>query len=345
MGLLTRVLPLALALAACNDPVRVELSRIDGPRVLAVASTPAEAAPGAAVTLHALWVDPDGERDPGALRWFSCVERRALAEVGPIAQACIDREPDARVSVGTGDAVAATLPASGCRLFGPDPPPAQPGEPQARAVDPDLTGGYYQPLLLEADEQLAGFGVRLDCGTAGSTPAQAAELRRRHRDNVAPVVEALARTDGSDDAPVLSPDEPLRVHPGDRVELRVRWASCAAQPRCGDGACTLDEDASACPGDCPTGAGCEGAEWYARFDPVALAIDERREAISVAWYATDGTFDAARTGRADDDLEPSSSNAWTAPTEPSDVLLWVVLRDDRGGVSWRRQLVEVDGGR
>ena len=47
MGLLTRVLPLALALAACNDPVRVELSRIDGPRVLAVASTPAEAAPGA----------------------------------------------------------------------------------------------------------------------------------------------------------------------------------------------------------------------------------------------------------------------------------------------------------
>lgn len=340
MGLLTRAAVIALALAACNEPVGVELSRVDGPRVLAVASVPAEAAPGASVTMHALWVDGDGERDPAALRWWTCLERRALDEVGPIAQACIDAEADARASIGSGDGVVATLPADGCRLFGPDPPPAEPGQPQARAVDPDRTGGYYQPLLLEVDGTRTGFGVRLDCGTAGATPAQAAELRRRHRDNLAPVVDELARLDDGDATP-LAVDEPLRVSPGERVELRVRWPACSSSPRCGDGACTLDEDADACPGDCSEGAGCGGAEWYVRFDPIALAIDERREAISVAWYATDGTLDAARTGRAADDPGRTSSNVWIAPDQPGVAVLWVVLRDDRGGVSWRRQAVEV----
>jgi hypothetical protein len=32
---------------------------------------------------------------------------------------------------------------------------------------------------------------------------------------------------------------------------------------------------------------------------------------------------------------------WIAPAEPGRVTLWVVLRDDRGGVAWRTPFVEV----
>ncbi|MBC8070316.1 MAG: hypothetical protein IAG13_18430, partial [Deltaproteobacteria bacterium] len=115
----------------------------------------------------------------------------------------------------------------------------------------------------------------------------------------------------------------------------------ASTPSCGDGQCTLDEDAAACADDCPERAGCTGAEWYARFDPITQEIADTREAIAVAWYATGGSFDAARTGRAGDDPARTSDNVWTAPSEPGVVTLWIVLRDDRGGVSWRTLAIEV----
>ena len=35
-------------------------------------------------------------------------------------------------------------------------------------------------------------------------------------------------------------------------------------------------------------------------------------------------------------------NAWTAPSDPGLVRLWVVLRDDRGGVGWAEYLIQVD---
>ncbi|MEO8552379.1 MAG: hypothetical protein ABI678_20520, partial [Kofleriaceae bacterium] len=111
-------------------------------------------------------------------------------------------------------------------------------------------------------------GVRLDCGIAGATQAQAAMLRLRHRDNLAPVIDELERIDG-DDAQAITGGAPLQIEAGARIELRVRWPACAETPICGDAACTLDEDAEACPDDCPEGAGCGGAEWYARFDPLA----------------------------------------------------------------------------
>ena len=90
------------------------------------------------------------------------------------------------------------------------------------------------------------------------------------------------------------------------------------------------------------GAGCGGAEHYAYFDPVTLIPTEAREAISIAWYATGGTFDAARTGRASGDSARDSDNTWTAPATPGKHTLWLVLRDDRGAASWQALTVEVD---
>lgn len=291
----------------------MDLSIIDEPRVLAIASTPAEAAPNATIGLYALLVDEHGVRDD-ALRWSMCTARRPLAELGPFANACTE-DPDVLVALGTGPNAGAEIPGDACRLFGPDPPPTKPGEPQGRPAEADRTGGYYLPIVVDAVGELATFGVRIDCGVDGATQAQALELRMRHRDNLVPAIEELARID--DDSGAIAEDAVLEVEAGAEVELRVRWPACEAETSCG------------------------GAEWYPRFDPVVLDIVESREAMSVSWYATAGELDVARTGRESDDEARTSENTWIAPTSAGDVTLWIVLRDDRGGASWRTLLVTV----
>lgn len=313
MGLLSRAW--ILVLASCSSDIAVDLAVIDGPRVLAIAATPAEGAPDAEIRLRALWVDEHGVRPQSDLTWALCLVRRPLAELAPIADACIDDLDDTRMDVGNGASVIATIPDDACRLFGPDPPPAQPGMSQARPVDPDRTGGYYQPVIVEAREEIAGFGVRLDCGTAGATQKQAAELRMRHRDNVSPRISDLAIA--GDASTESAADRIVTVNVGAELELTAGWRACAI------------------------GESCDGAEHYPRFDPIALEIVESREALSLAWYATAGTFADNRTGRSDDDVTRRSTNVWTAPDDPGRVTLWIVIRDDRGGTSWRTLFVDV----
>ncbi|HWB76475.1 MAG TPA: hypothetical protein VG755_16020 [Nannocystaceae bacterium] len=313
MGLLSRAS--ILLLASCTSDVAVDLAVIDGPRLLAVAATPAEGAPDAQVRLRALWVDEHGARPDDDLSWALCLVRRPLAELGPIADACIDDLDDTRMDLGRGTVAIATIPDDACRLFGPDPPPAQPGMSQARPVDPDRTGGYYQPLIVESREEIAGFGVRIDCGTAGATQQQSAELRMRHRDNVSPYIGALAIAGATSTSSAA--DRVVTVEAGAELELTAGWRACAVDERC------------------------DGAERYPRFDPVSLEIVESREALSLAWYATAGDFDTNRTGRSDRDEARTSANVWTAPDEVGRVTLWIVIRDDRGGTSWRTIFVDV----
>jgi hypothetical protein len=339
MGLLTRTGPLAgLVLAACVPDLAVDLARVDEPRILAVRAEPAEVAPGEEVTLTALYADASGTLAKAPLAWSLCTARRPLAELGPVNRECV-AGGDALLSLGAGLSVAAALPGDVCRLFGPEPPPASAGEPSGRPVDPDPSGGYYQPIrLATAEDDVTLFQLRIACGLAGATQQQAAEFRRRYRANAAPAIAGFGRADGR----TLTSEEPLVAAPGEAVGLRVSWETCPEGPVCGDGLCTLDEDAEACAGDCAGAPGCGGAETYLRFDPGALALTERREAIRVAWFATAGGFDATGTGRAADDREDSSDNVWTAPEEPGAATIWVVLRDDRGGVAWRAVPVTVE---
>src|SRR5262245_25797023 len=104
----------ALVGCACTTGIDVDLSLVDGPRVLAIAATPAEAKPGDAVELTALWVDAAGPRDGDELVWSLCTKRRALAEPGPVATDCLDG--DGTVSLGMAASVAARLPDDACRL-------------------------------------------------------------------------------------------------------------------------------------------------------------------------------------------------------------------------------------
>lgn len=337
MGLLRHAfVPLVFG-AACLPDVDTDLTRVDEPRILAVRSEPAEVTPGEPAILTALYADGDGQIAAAPLDWAFCTARRPLAELGPVNKLCLAAGGDALQTIGEGTSVMATLPEDGCRLFGPDPPPAEPDQPAGRVVDPDLGGGYYQPIrVLPPDglDALTLLQLRIRCGLAGATQQQAAEYRRRYKPNLAPLLTLT-----SEQLPIS--DDKLELRRGDELPLRAAWARCPEAPKCGDQACTLDEDTTVCAKDCGEVDGCGGAETYLVLDPTSLTLTTRREAIGVAWFATGGSFDTARTGRAPDETEAFSDNTWTAPDAPGPHTLWIVLRDDRGAASWRSVAVQV----
>lgn len=328
---------------ACVPEFESDLSLVEAPRVLALRSDPAEAAPGETVTVSALVAGPDGTVAEAELEWMSCLARRPLTSLAPIAPDCAALVDDDEILFALGTAITLTvsLPPDACRRFGPEPPTALAGEPTGRPVDPDPTGGYYQPILarLLDDGAVNLLQTRITCGLAGATQAQAAEFNTRHQANTAPVIERVELVDG--ELELLGADPPPRVTAGTRVDLRVAWTDCPVDAACGDGLCSLDE-LTLCPDDCGLVTGCAGAETHMYFDPVTLEVATRREAISVAWYTTAGRFDNARTGRGSDEVEATSDNSWTAPAEPGLVRFWAVVRDDRGGVGWAGFVLEVE---
>lgn len=330
-----------LAAAGCTPDLDDRVSLVKGPRVLAVAATPAEAAPGAEVSFSALYVDPEGERSGDDLSWALCTARRLLTELGPVAPACLVPTSPALVPLGAGTKVAGTLPLDACRLFGPDRPEPKAGEPAGRPVDPDPTGGYHQPVRLRLpDDAYVTGSARLACGIGGATPAQAATFKARYRPNEAPQITKLVLRRGS------GAEEPLASEPevakGERVTLSVAWPGCPAKPACGDGVCLPDEDAEGCAADCEKPQGCGGAETYLFFDPDRRVLTSRREGMRVAWFVTAGALEEERTGRDEAEADKTTSdNGWIAPAASGEVRVWVVLRDDRGGVGWASGRIRV----
>lgn len=75
---------------------------------------------------------------------------------------------------------------------------------------------------------------------------------------------------------------------------------------------------------------------------VESSADGTNEALFVSWYATAGSFDDDRSFGP----EPLRfEGAWTPPAEASEVVVWAVLRDGRGGVAWSAQTVRTIEGR
>jgi hypothetical protein len=338
--------PLCLGLAAlalgCAPELEDRSFLVDGPRLLAIASAPAEAAAAEAVTLRALYVDAHGERGAGDLGWAFCVARRALTDEGTVSPDCLAPAGEGLVPLGAGTSVSGALPADACRLFGPDPPEPRDGEPAGRPVDPDPGGGYYQPVRLrvrDGGERYSIGATRLACGLAGATAEVAADFGARYRRNESPALASLALVRGGAVEP-LAADTAVRA--GETVTLRAAWEACPTAPACGDGVCGIDEDAAGCAADCATPKGCTGAEPYLVFDPGTRSLVTRREAIRVSWFATAGNLADDVVGRGADEAATSTvENTWTAPATPGEARLWLVIRDDRGGIGWQGYQVTV----
>jgi hypothetical protein len=90
----------------------------------------------------------------------------------------------------------------------------------------------------------------------------------------------------------------------------------------------------------------EASEW---FTPPATDAEPnpepRRERLFITWFVTAGSTESIRTGFIDGKVgfDVLRSNSWAIPQidPPSEATLYVVLQDERGGVTWTQRTVKV----
>src|SRR5688572_18427814 len=175
-----------LTTSACIPEFDEDASLVDEPRILAVRAEPAEGEEREAVQLTALIATPEGGTT-FTPEWAFCSAPKPLTELGPVAQPCIEEfgsTSSILTALGSGAAVDAVVPENACRVFGPIPPDSAAGD-SSRPVDPDDTGGFYQPVLVGSwRDRIPSFGrVRLSCGLTGLAPDEALAYRLGYRRN------------------------------------------------------------------------------------------------------------------------------------------------------------------
>ncbi len=345
----------------CKPEFSERPSEVENYRVLAIQAEPAEwqrildpdtglAKPA---KYRALVVNPLGTVDKPELEWAFCTLPKPLTELNDVNIKCFQNDPAYIVNVGKGPEASAAVPENTCRQFGPDIPEDQ----SFRPADPDVTGGYYQPLRVlyrpDGGRVIPALGkVRIRCGLPGASQEQITQFNRSYHLNTNPTIERVtAQLPAGEqvlEALEVKPDaEPLVVGPGQTITLRVSWPACPATDVCGDGYCgpteTKENGPGQCEQDCKVERACGGAERYLSFSLETRQLTDVREVMRASWFAVDGggAFRDDRTGRSADDVATFTDNEYTAPTTPGVYPIWVVLRDDRGGVTWSSVRVRV----
>jgi len=308
-----------LGAQACKPDLGPTSSLVLAPRVIAVRGTPPEAPPGAlSVTYDFLAVQPDGRIDTSGA-WMLCTTPKSTAENAPVSNGCLT---DGGVFLGAGSTTTAKLSSNACALFGPQPPPPMKGQPPGRPQDPDITGGFYQPVRLDLlpsdDGGLRGFAFeRVSCTIPGLPPDIAKAIREGYHQNQNPV---LSQVTGAFDGgtPVVwipasdggTAPVSMQIPAGTGINLQASWTP-------------------------------ESAETYTIYDVTTQAVANKREAMRVSWFAGAGTFALDSSGRLEADLETFTDNQWTAPNDAGPVHFWAVLRDSRGGTDFAEYQIEV----
>lgn len=282
-----------LFVLSCKPDLGDRDSHIGGLRVLAVRGEPPEAAPGAVTTYTVLAATPAGPITVPLASWAFCATPKLLTENGAVSTAC--RGAGVR-PIADAPSVSAAMPTDACSLFGPDVTAVD-----LRPRDPDVTGGFYQPVrvtIFDGPAQEEAFGLqRIKCNLANAPGDVVADFAKRYVPNTNPVLGDLA---ASVDGAAVAFDA---VPAGASVTFRATWTAASAEP-------------------------------YVVYDLASATLVGRRESLRVSWFATDGTFENDRTGRDETEPEAFSENRWTAPAGVTSTSLFVVLRDARGGASW-----------
>ncbi len=324
--------PLLLT-AACKPDLGSPPSIVDAPepRILAIRGVPAEAAENTSVVYDILAASKDGRVAMPSVAWHQCDKRKPPAEGNAVAAGCLDLAQDPTDPGDspemTGTTFKADMPDGACKRFGPqsdiDPKTMIPLRPH----DPDATGGFYQPVRarLGADgaESIAFALERIKCRLTNAPPDLTGQFNDMYKLNQNPTIAGLT----------LDPD-------GGPVSLFAR-APMAAAPLPPTAPATWVGANS--PYDLEVSWSADSPEAFPVWNISTRTIDLHREAISVSWYATDGTFEHDRTGRSESETELTTRNRWTAPatTTTMNVHFWIVLRDSRGGIDFSEALVEV----
>ncbi len=297
---------------ACKPSVGQPAYLVTDNALLAVRGEPPEAKPGASVTYEFLLASPQGTVTGAEAWWDICQTPKPPAESNAVASACAGA-PDAGAA-DVGETYTAPLPSKACQLFGPIAPPPTGGQPAVRPRDPDSTGGYYQPVQVWLPNlpggALSGFALeRIGCNLANAPSDIVQKYNSTYRANQDPAIEHTDLVDAA----------------GGRVPLDDGLASVGAGS-------TLTIE---------TTFATDSAEVFPYFDPVSATLVDRQESLSLSWFATAGKLEYDKTGIESGDSAISNANPWTAPIEAGTVYLWLVLRDSRGGTSFKSYQVQV----
>jgi hypothetical protein len=201
------------ASGACAPDLGNKDSLVTRVRVLAIKGEPAEAAPGDDVAYSVLVASPDGTVTGAAIAWATCAAPKPLGENDVVPAACLDdgHGDDVRpLGVGTSaSAFGASLPADACALYGPETPSGD-----FRPRDPDVTGGYYQPVRASLASDAAIHLQRVACKLANAPADVATEFAKRYVKNANPHLDVAF---------------PARVASGQRVELTASFGADGAE--------------------------------------------------------------------------------------------------------------------
>src|SRR5262245_4941997 len=295
---------------ACKPDLGAPQSLVVGPRVLAVRGTPPEAKMSADVAYDMLIVDTDGRVNTPDIGWALCNVPHPPAESNIVSSACLEIPDDA-----SGETFMAPVPGVACNNFGP-----LPSMPGARPADPDVTGGYYQPVRAVwhsggGDE--VAFGLeRVFCAIGFIAPNEvSSQYANEYVTNVNPAIASAVLDPAGAAAPLFTAGQteappPASVTVGQHVTLQADWA---------DGT----------------------AESFLVYDIPSHTLVTQREALRLSWFATAGVFEHDRSGRSEAETETFTQNDWVAPDTPGLVHLFLVLRDSRGGVDFAEASIDV----
>ncbi len=272
---------LSLTALGCMPELDDDPYLVDGPRLIAVIAEPPEVRPHEPVTLTPVVV---GGR-AGALSFRFCSVARSPADPRPISERCFST-PGAPLEPIEGGA-RGVVPTDACVRFGPDP------SGDARPADPDSTGGFYVPIVIEGLGEPSAMLLRIHC-TLPDAPADVArELEQRYALNQNPPPDGLTLSDANgNDRPQLAR--------GQTTTLRASWPASAR-------------------------------ESYVWLPADTATIEERREAVSLNWFTDAAALATFATGRGEDDDATFSTNAITPAPDADSVRIWLTLRDSRGG--------------
>lgn len=320
-GLLKPALATAALLAACGADLPSS-SHVDKLRVLAVRAEPPEVAPGQETVLTALTAQPLVPAAPPLSRlWLACA---LLA--GP-----------------------STPPPFGVSEPVYDPSlPACSEQPAARLcqLGSGATARYVPDAAVAGSSgsaQLLITVVVSDAGTASDCMldiAQHGGLPTRP-DHCVVALKRLTVSEPARTLPLGTPAPPPNRNPG-LTSFELRDPQAGAQSLLGDGAEIV-------------AASARKTLAASRADDAAeIKPDGTYEQLSVSWFATAGKLDGGRStfdpSGCDSQLQcarrqptPESSTRFSPPSTAElamsapaggKIALWVVVRDDRGGVGW-----------
>jgi hypothetical protein len=294
------ILLVAACVASCEPTFSDRPSSIAGPKILAVRAEPAEAAPGSTVTLTALVVDVNGRVGAPPSAWGFCTAPKLVAENGAVSPDCTGESAIAAIATTSGPATL-VLPAEACSLFGPETPAGS----DLRPRDPDPTGGYFTPVRLRTNDDMAFGLLRTTCNLAGAPGDLVSAFKASYRPNQNPRIASITRVDQDNEGPFTVAAR------GESVRIRVRWASA-------------------------------DAEHYPFYDADSVTLVDRREALRVSFFTTQGSFDLDRSGRDESDPATFTDDMWHAPDAGGTAHIFFVLRDSRGGVTFAASDIPVN---